>query len=126
MFSVLPINDEKIISSCNPQTDSATVLMFNEDDNQVGYIVIEQIKSTLHIIGLSLKDCADYSNLTPNQTVNLDILLRSAGSYALNRNIFYINCNKLQLFPVLAKYGFTQVDKYLTINLKQLFKVCKN
>lgn len=126
MLTILPHNDEKIISACNPQTDNATMFLSKNGENEIGHIVVEQIKSELNIIGFELYGCDDYDNLPPAQFVDADCLLRSAGSYALNRNVYYLNCSLEQFYALFKRLGFKENDNKLTINLQQLFKVCKN
>lgn len=126
MLTILPCKDEKTVRKFNPKTDNATALVSKNGDEMIGYIVLEQVGSKIEVIGFELNGCESLDKLTSSQYADVDSLLRSAGSYALNRNVYYINCKKKEYFAMLKQFGFSENDNILTINLQQLFKVCKN
>ncbi len=122
MLTILPTENAEIINKCNSST--ASVLLCKEDDIDKGYVAFEQNGYVIDIVGFEIYG-AD-AELKGADYIIADSILRSLGSYALNHSCFYIQCSKKELFWILKKFSFAENDNYLTINLQQLFKVCKN
>lgn len=122
MLSILPAQDKEILKKCG--SENATVLLCKEDEKEKGYVAFEQVGYVIHILGFEVYDAAEKP--IGRDYITADAILRSLGSYAVNHSCFYIQCSKKELFPMLKNLGFAQNDNYLTINLQQLFKVCKN
>lgn len=122
MLSISPKEDKIIASKCG--CENATVLMCDDDGVEKGYIAFAQNGYVLDIVGFEVY----YSDreLKGESYIIADTLIKSLGSYALNHSCFYIECSREELFDILKKFSFAQNDKKLTINLQQLFKVCKN
>lgn len=104
--------------------NNSTVLMCSEDGVEKGYIAFAQRGYVLDVLGFEVYYATD--DLQGEAYVIADTLIKSLGSYALNHSCFYIECHNPQLFTLLKKFEFAENDNYLTINLQQLFKVCKN
>ena len=122
MLTISPTEDAKILKICD--STKATVLLCKEDSVDKGYVAFEQNGYVLDIVGFDVYG-ADLA-LTGDYYIIADSLMRALGSYALNHSCFYIQCSKLELYWILKKFSFAENDNYLTINLQQLFKVCKN
>ncbi len=122
MLTISPTEDAKILKICD--SAKATVLLCKDDSVDKGYIAFEQNGYVLDIVGFDVYG-ADLA-LAGDYHIIADSLLRALGSYALNHSCFYIQCSKLELYWILKKFSFAENDNYLTINLQQLFKVCKN
>lgn len=122
MLSISPKQDNAIALKCG--CEDAIVLMCDDNGIEKGYIAFKQNGYVLDIVGFEVY----YSDkeLTGESYIIADTLIKSLGSYALNHSCFYIECSKEELFDILLKFSFAQNDKKLTINLQQLFKVCKN
>lgn len=127
MVTVLPSKDMKIIEKCRPETDNAEALVSKEKGIELGYICVEQTeKGKLEIIGMELYYCGNTQSLSGKDRLDGELLVRAAGSYALNRNLWTMECGRKELVPLLCQLGFQQIDGMAKINLNQLFNVCKN
>lgn len=121
MLSISPKKDEVINEKCG--CENAQVLMCDENGVEKGYVAFTQKGYVLDIVGFEVYFC---EKLEGESFIIADTLIKSLGSYAMNHSCFYIECSKKELFPILEKFSFAQNDNKLTINLSQLFKVCKN
>ncbi len=121
MLTINITEDKEVLKKC--ENDNASILMCKSDGVEKGYIAFEQIGYILHIVGFEVYYVDENG---AEDLVTADALLRSLGSYAMNHSCFYIQCSKKELYPLLKKFSFAENDNYLTINLQQLFKVCKN
>lgn len=126
MLTILPSEDKEILKKCCPKTDRAQVLVSAEKGQEIGYICVEQNGSVLDIIGMELYYCLNTKNLSRKDRIDGDCLIRAAGSYALNRNLWVMESEKRELFGLLIQLGFREIDDKVIINLNQLFKPCKN
>ena len=126
MFTILPKNDPQLVASYGPQTDDTALLVYEDREENVGHIVMERRGDCFFIIGLSFKDFDLSQAPTPVQRADADALLRAAGSYAVNRAVSVLCCDKEEYFSLLRLFGFKEIDNYLALNLQDLFKVCKN
>ncbi|MBQ4128910.1 MAG: hypothetical protein IJD68_03975 [Ruminococcus sp.] len=122
MLTIKTEQNSEILKKCG--CENATVLMCKEDGVEKGYIAFVQNGYVLDIVGFEVY----YSEkeLKGEAYIIAQTLIKSLGSYGLNHSCFYIQCSKKELFDMLLKFSFAQNDNYLTINLQQLFKVCKN
>ncbi|MBR2715183.1 MAG: hypothetical protein IKB73_03120 [Ruminococcus sp.] len=123
MLTITPTESKEILNKCG--IENATVLMCKEDYIEKGYIAFIQNGYVLDIVGFEVY-YADENLSNKESYIIADTLIKSLGSYALNHSCFYIECSKKELFDLLKKFSFAQNDNKLTINLQQLFKVCKN
>lgn len=121
MLKITPVENKDILSECT--SDNATILYCTEDGIDKGYVAFEQNGYVLNIVGFEVYGCTEIKGA---DYIIADAMLRSLGSYAMNHSCFYIECSKKELFSMLKKFSFAQNDNKLTINLQQLFKVCKN
>lgn len=123
MLTVLPSEDEKILKKYPAKTDTGIVLIGKVNNKEIGYIVVENIGYILKIIGFKLVDCKDYKNTTKEEEIYTDCLLRAAGSYGFNRNMYYVESDLIELDELFFKFGFIKTeDNILKTNLQKIFK----
>lgn len=122
MLTISPVENKDLLAKCGE--NNATVLLCSDDGIEKGYIAFTQNGYVLHVVGFEIY----YSDkeLSGEAYIIADTLIKSLASYALNHSCFYIQSSKEELFPLLKKFSFAENDNYLTTNLQQLFKVCKN
>ncbi len=126
MLTILPEDNPKLIASYNPKTENAALLVSKSGGREVGHIVVEQRDDCLFIIGFSIRGFDLSQKADPAHYADADAILRAAGSYALNRNLYLVCCEKEEYYPLLKQFDFKEFDNYLSINLTQLFKLRKN
>ncbi|MBQ8860922.1 MAG: hypothetical protein IJ015_06285 [Ruminococcus sp.] len=122
MLTIKPTENKDILAKCG--VDNATVLMCIEDGVEKGYIGFNQNGYVLDVVGFEVYYAG--KELKGESYIIADTLVKALGSYALNHSCFYIECSKKELFEILKIFSFEENDNKLTINLQQLFKVCKN
>lgn len=122
MLTIKPYENKDILAKCG--VDNATVLMCIEDGVEKGYIAFNQNGYVLDVVGFEVYYTG--KELKGESYIIADTLVKALGSYALNHSCFYIECSKKELFEILKIFSFEENDNKLTINLQQLFKVCKN
>lgn len=54
------------------------------------------------------------------------MMIRSAASYALNRNLFHMETKLVSIFPLMKRYGFRKDDERMGMEIFKLIKNCKN
>lgn len=122
MLTIKPTENKDILAKSG--VDNATVLMCIEDGVEKGYIAFNQNGYVLDVVGFEVYYAE--KELKGESYIIADTLVKALGSYALNHSCFYIECSKKELFEILKIFSFEENDNKLTINLQQLFKVCKN
>lgn len=122
MLTIKPTENKDILAKCG--SESASVLMCIEDGVEKGYIAFTQNGYVLDVVGFELYYAE--KELKGEAYIIADTLVKALGSYALNHSCFYIESSKKELFQMLKIFSFEENDNKLTINLQQLFKVCKN
>lgn len=122
MLTISPVENKELLDKFS--VDNATILLCSDDGIEKGYIAFTQKGYILDVVGFEVY----YSDkeLTGEAYIIADTLVKSLASYALNHSCFYIQSSKKELYPLLKKFSFAENDNYLTTNLQQLFKVCKN
>ena len=122
MLTITKVENQDILKKCD--TKEATILMCSDDGVEKGYVAFTQKGYVLHIVGFEVYYCDE--QLSGESYIIADTLIKSLGSFALNHSCFYIQSSKKELYSILKKFSFEENDNYLTTNLQQLFKVCKN
>ena len=122
MLTISPKKDEVICEKCGDE--NATVLLCSDDGVEKGYIAFTQKGYVLEVKFFEVYYAE--KELKGESYIIADTLIKALGSYALNHSCFYIECSNGELFDILKKFSFEENDNKLTINLQQLFKVCKN
>lgn len=110
---------DKIYNSLNinPGTDNA-LLIAKENDKLMGIIAVDIFKHFIRILNINIYNCS-------NNDLILDLLIRSAASYALNRNIFTIQSLDTKFFNELKNFNFYKVENSLFVEIYKLPKSCK-
>lgn len=110
---------DKIYNSLNinPGTDNA-LLIAKENDKLMGIIAVDIFKHFIRILNINICNCS-------NNDLILDLLIRSAASYALNRNIFTIQSLDTKFFNELKNFNFYKVENSLFVEIYKLPKSCK-
>ncbi|MDP4119741.1 MAG: hypothetical protein Q8876_01615 [Bacillota bacterium] len=128
MLTVLPLKDEKklnkIIELLPKVGQAPNVLMAEQDGNDLGYIAISEEKNALNILDIYLVDCENFDELSYEKKSNVDLLIRSAGSYSMNRKLLNLQCENKNLFSLLNRFGFQENQNKTAIPLYELFKPC--
>ena len=93
------------------------VLVAKESGKNLGYIVVDIISDYIRILDLKIDKNIDMKGLKKDELQIVDFIIKSACSYALNRNIFVIECPQKRLYNLMDKLGCKCIDgiRYLEI-----------
>ena len=98
--------------------DSSKILLVAREDNSLmGKITLDTFEHYLRIFKIVIP-APDPDNLI------LDMLIRASASYALNRQIFAIQCLDERFFEKLKQLNFYDLDNSLFIEIHRLPKSC--
>ena len=92
------------------------LLVVREGGKELGYIAVDVDKTSVRILDFQLYGCTDYR----------EMMIRSAASYALNRNLFHMETKLVSIFPLVKRYGFRKDDERMGMEIFKLIKNCKN
>ena len=53
-----------------------------------------------------------------------DLMVRSAASYAMNREVFRMECSQKLLFPLLESFGFTTFEDKRVLDITKIIGKC--
>ncbi len=130
MLTVKPIFDitkiRDILNKHNIDSKTAVILEAVEKENELGYVVVKEEDKEIKILAFDISDCVDYNNPSQNDTEISEYLIRSAGSYALNREITTLSTQLNEFSNIWNKFNFVQNNHKYQIELTVLFKKCKN
>ena len=128
MLTVLPEKDENIckeaIQKCKARND-ATVFFARENNKNLGIVIVQTEKDFVEIVDFKIYDLKDCLDMNFEQKYIGEILLRTAGNYALNRNLFRLESNINDVFFMAEKLGIYQDTERAVIELSKLFKKCE-
>lgn len=130
MFTILPIENKELLNSYRPTNDTATLLSYTENGSEIGHIALEKRDDAIFIIGFSLLGLDTNFNLitelTAKQREDVMWLVRSAGSYAVNRGLCMLCCDRVEYYSVFLNVGFVSQNNIITLNLEKIFTKCEN
>lgn len=121
MISVTPVNENYIYKYLNLNNildkKDISILLAKDENIELGSIVLKPDDIYLDILDI---------NLSQNNKINIEeLLLKSAASYAMNRNLFTLRCKNNSLFSILLKYNGKIIGNYLYIDIIKLVSCTK-
>lgn len=102
------------------------LLVVREGGKELGYIAVDVDKTSVRILDFQLYGCTDYRDMDVDQSEYCEMMIRSAASYALNRNLFHMETKLVSIFPLVKRYGFRKDDERMGKEIFKLIKNCKN
>ena len=128
MLSVLPLRDEQkiqdFLSIVPLEKEYDTIYLMDDGVQLVGYFTVKQKDEELWIQEIVVKGCEGYHEMSQEESELFEMMVRSAASYALNRNILTVVCTLEEASPKLAALGFTVQEGQWKIDINQLFHTC--
>lgn len=120
MISIMPVAKKDICKYLNDKSllnkEDISALLAKDEDDELGVIVLKLDDIYLDIIDI---------NIFKNDKINTEeLLLKSAASYAMNRNLFTLRCKNCRIFDNLLRYNGKIIEKYLYIDIIKLIS-CK-
>ncbi len=114
MITVFPMKNNEISKFTKKEiiAHDADVLLAKDKDTVLGYIAILQKDIYFDILDINIEK--------NTKTNTAQLLLKSAASYALNRNIFTLSCENASLFPVLLKNKGREISGKVYIDIPKL------
>lgn len=109
MIEVLPTKEE----------NNDIILTCYDDKVEKGYISfsIDQYVANLN----ELVVYGDFEKINEDEKTTYSLLIKSCGSYILNRSCFYIYNSKKELYKLCSSLGFEEKDGRQQITLNKLF-----
>ena len=101
------------------------LLVVEERGEELGYLAVDVDKTSVRILDFQLYGCTDYRDMNPDQSEYCEMMLRSAASYGLNRNLFRMETALVSIFPLAKRYGFRKDDERMGMEIFKLMKNCK-
>ncbi len=119
MITVLPMDKNEALkfieeSSINIDTknENITVLLAKDEDVILGYIAMQKDDIYLNILDIIIEN---------SSTVRTgELLLKSAASYALNRNLFTLKSDNENIFGLFLQNKGKQISGVMYINIHEL------
>lgn len=127
MITVKPTDNSELINQYG--RENAAYLIMREEDKEIGFIAIAPFKSTYEILDMSLsidkplkrEVGKSYAPFTANELGLVEILLRAAGSYAVNKDSWSVCIRDKAYFDLLKKFEFIPSGDFLVLYLSKLF-----
>lgn len=127
MITVKPTDNTELINKYG-RVDAAYLIM-REEDKEIGFIAIAPFKSTYEILDMHLsidkplkrEEGKAYAPFTANELGLVEILLRAAGSFAINKDIWSVCIRDKAYFDLLKKFEFIPSGDFLVLYLNKLF-----
>lgn len=130
MFTILPIQNKELLNSYGPTNDTAALLSYTDNGREIGHIALERRDDAIFIIGFSLLGLDTnfdlITDLDAKQKEDIMWLVRSAGSYAVNRGLCMLCCDRVQYYSIFLNVGFVPKDDIIILNLEKIFTKCEN
>lgn len=128
MLCVKPVDTteelKKILEAVKILGSAPRVLIATENEKELGFVVVDPLKEELRIAELVISGCDSFKSITKEDLEIAEYLVRAAGSYALNRMIMKLSCDKEEVFDVLDGFAFKRSEGRSEIFLTNLFKKC--
>ena len=103
------------------------LLVVREGGKELGYIAVDVDKTSVRILDFQLYGCTDYRDMDVDQSEYCEMMIRSAASYALNRNLFHMETKLVSIFPLVKRYGFRKDDERMGMEkTAKIVKVLSN
>ncbi len=115
MITVLPVKESEInkfLKQTEAIPSNTSVLLAKDNDVVLGYIIIS--KKDIYF------DIADIHVEKNTKTNTVQLLLKSAASYAMNRNIFTLSCENPDLYAILLQYKGVEISSKVYIDIPKL------
>lgn len=127
MITVKPTEDKELINKYG--RENTAVLIMRQESKEIGYVAIAPFMSTYEILDMHLDidkplkraEGESYAPLSANELGLVEILLRAAGSFAINKNSFSLCTRDKLYFDLLSKFQFIKNGEYLVLYLSKLF-----
>ena len=119
-----PVFEKYHISSGN-----ARLLMADERGTVLGFVLVEPKGDRLYLRALEIYGSTNRPAPDGGAEDSAEIaeyLIRAAGSYALNRMLSGLDCGLAVAETIQFRFGIKQNGQKYSIELKELFKKCKN
>lgn len=126
MITVKPTDDNKLISKYG---SGAACLIMREENKEIGFIAVAPYKSAYEILDMNLsvdkplkrQEGVSYAPFNAEELGLVEILLRAAGSYAINKNSWSLCVRDKDYFDLLKKFEFIPSGNFLVLYLNKLF-----
>lgn len=99
------------------EKQNSAVLLAKEEQKELGNIVIKPDDIYLDILQLNIQNNSKFNTE--------EMLIKSAASYAMNRNLFTLRSKNFSLFSNLIKYKGKIIGEYLYIDIMKLISCNK-
>ncbi|HIR02708.1 MAG: hypothetical protein U0M23_05045 [Acutalibacteraceae bacterium] len=133
MLCVKPVDDmgvvRPIMEKYNISSEHARLLMADERGTALGFVLVEPKEGRLYLHALEIYPGAGQASAQGGTDDSMEIaeyLIRAAGSYALNRMLSGMDCGLTVAETIQFRFGIRQNGQKYSIELKELFKKCKN
>lgn len=127
MITVKPTDDMCLINKYG--RENCAVLIMREESREIGYVALAPFMSTYEILDMHLdidkplrrNEGESFAPLSSNELGLVEILLRAAGSFAINKDSFSLCIKDKSYFDLLSKFQFIQNGDFLVLYLSKLF-----
>lgn len=124
MLTVMPEDSKEILLKNKCEKDGQ-VLVARDGLKKLGHIVVNPKKDTLVIEEIKIENTNDLIVLNFDDKYLVELLLRAAGNYAMNRGILVMESTDMNVFFAAEQLGFKQDSEKTIIKLNELFKPCR-
>ncbi|MCI9273072.1 MAG: hypothetical protein HFE39_03845 [Clostridiales bacterium] len=128
MLTILPEKNPAVCAEvwnrCGAEGKDPAVLCARSGEECLGYVAVDIWNQRLRILEFVLTGKA-LDQLDGEDKDLADSMIKAAASYGMNRNVFQAESGQVSLFPLLAQFGFQQIDNKMTIDFTQLIRKCK-
>lgn len=130
MLCVRPSDDakfrEKVLEKVKTESEFPEVLVAIENDNILGYVVVDPVGRVLKIKELFIDSCKNYLLPSSDDLEIAEYLLRAAGNYAYNRLMTTLSFESEKYSEILFPFGFKKNNNKIQLDIKVLFKKHKS